>query len=83
VIDLRLGDGNGLEIVSIISKQRKDSKIIILTGYGIFRLLSQQSKKGLVIIYQNLLMQMILRLLYVHHMRKFLILQQTLCQQIV
>ena len=34
VIDLRLGDGNGLEIVSIISKQRKDSKIIILTGYG-------------------------------------------------
>ena len=34
VVDLRLGDGNGLEIVSIISKQRKDSKIIILTGYG-------------------------------------------------
>ena len=34
VIDLRLGDGNGLEVVSIISKQRKDSKIIILTGYG-------------------------------------------------
>ena len=32
VIDLRLGDGNGLEIVSIISKQRNDSKIVILTG---------------------------------------------------
>ena len=34
VIDLRLNDGNGLEIVSLISKQRPDSKIIILTGYG-------------------------------------------------
>ena len=34
VIDLRLNDGNGLKIVSLISKNRPDSKIIILTGYG-------------------------------------------------
>ena len=34
VVDLRLDDGNGLEIVSLISKQRSDSKIVMLTGYG-------------------------------------------------
>ena len=34
VIDLRLNDGNGLEIVSLLSKQRSDSKIVMLTGYG-------------------------------------------------
>jgi len=34
VIDLRLNDGNGLKIVSLISKNRPDSKIVILTGYG-------------------------------------------------
>ena len=34
VIDLRLNDGNGLQIVSLISQKRPDSKIIVLTGYG-------------------------------------------------
>ena len=34
VIDLRLGDGNGLEVVKEIQELRKDSKIIMLTGYG-------------------------------------------------
>ena len=34
VIDLRLNDGNGLEIVSILSGIRSDSKIVMLTGYG-------------------------------------------------
>ena len=34
VIDLRLGDGNGLEIVKEIQKLKKDSKIVMLTGYG-------------------------------------------------
>ena len=34
VIDLRLNDGNGLEIVSILSGSRSDSKIVMLTGYG-------------------------------------------------
>ena len=34
VVDLRLDDGNGLEIVSLLSKQRSDSKIVMLTGYG-------------------------------------------------
>ena len=34
VVDLRLDDGNGIEIVSLLSKQRSDSKIVMLTGYG-------------------------------------------------
>ena len=34
VVDLRLGDGNGLEVVSEIRKQKRDSKVVMLTGYG-------------------------------------------------
>ena len=34
VIDLRLNDGSGLEVVKEIQKLKKDSKIIMLTGYG-------------------------------------------------
>ena len=34
VIDLRLEDGNGLEVVKEIQQSKKDSRIIMLTGYG-------------------------------------------------
>ena len=34
VIDLRLNDGNGLEVVKEIQQSKKESKIIMLTGYG-------------------------------------------------
>ena len=34
VIDLRLNDGNGLEVVKEIQKIKKDSRIVMLTGYG-------------------------------------------------
>ena len=34
VVDLRLGDGSGLEIVKEIRRLKKDSKVIMLTGYG-------------------------------------------------
>jgi|TARA_Y100000310_G_scaffold323486_1_gene383859 two-component system response regulator RegA len=34
VIDLRLEDGNGLEIVKEIQKSTKKSRVIMLTGYG-------------------------------------------------
>ena len=34
VIDLRLGDGNGLEVVKEIQQSQKKSRIIMLTGYG-------------------------------------------------
>ena len=33
VVDLRLDDGNGLEIVSLLSKQRSDSKIVMPVSY--------------------------------------------------
>ena len=34
VVDLRLGDGNGLEVVKELQKLNSKSKIIMLTGYG-------------------------------------------------
>jgi len=34
VVDLRLGDGSGLEVVKEIRKIKSDSKIVMLTGYG-------------------------------------------------
>ena len=34
VVDLRLGDGNGLEIVKELQASNVDCKIIMLTGYG-------------------------------------------------
>jgi len=34
VIDLRLSDGSGLEVVKEIKKFKKSSRVIMLTGYG-------------------------------------------------
>ena len=34
VIDLRLGDGNGLEVVKEIQKFNSKSRLVMLTGYG-------------------------------------------------
>lgn len=34
VVDLRLGDGSGLDVVSTLQEVRPDCRIIILTGYG-------------------------------------------------
>lgn len=34
VIDLRLQDGSGLDVVSAIRDRRPDSRIVMLTGYG-------------------------------------------------
>ena len=34
VIDLRLTDGSGLEVVKEIRKNRQESRIVMLTGYG-------------------------------------------------
>ena len=34
VVDLRLTDGSGLEIVKEIQKLKKNSRVIMLTGYG-------------------------------------------------
>jgi two-component system, response regulator RegA len=34
VVDLRLGDGSGLEIVKVIRRSRPAARIVMLTGYG-------------------------------------------------
>jgi two-component system response regulator RegA len=34
VVDMRLGDGNGLDVVSAIRDRRDDTRTVILTGYG-------------------------------------------------
>jgi two-component system response regulator RegA len=34
IVDLRLGDGNGLDVVEKIRETRPDSSIVVLTGYG-------------------------------------------------
>lgn len=34
VVDLRLEDGNGLDVVEVLRNTREDAKIVILTGYG-------------------------------------------------
>ena len=34
VIDLRLGDGNGLDVVEALHARRPDCRVVVLTGYG-------------------------------------------------
>ena len=34
VVDLRLGDGSGLEVIKEIRRVKKDSRVVMLTGYG-------------------------------------------------
>jgi two-component system response regulator RegA len=34
VVDMRLGDGNGLDVICALKRQRPDARGIILTGYG-------------------------------------------------
>src|SRR5271157_3676022 len=34
VVDMRLGDGRGFEVVSALREARPDARIVMLTGYG-------------------------------------------------
>ena len=34
VIDMRLEDGNGLDVVSVLHEKRPDARVVVLTGYG-------------------------------------------------
>jgi two-component system response regulator RegA len=34
VVDMRLGDGNGLDVIEAIRRVRPDTRAIVLTGYG-------------------------------------------------
>ncbi|MHA7873695.1 MAG: response regulator transcription factor, partial [Hyphococcus sp.] len=34
IVDLRLEDGSGLDVVNAVHEAREDSRVIILSGYG-------------------------------------------------
>ena len=34
VVDMRLSDGNGLDVVAALQRKRPDARVIVLTGYG-------------------------------------------------
>jgi len=34
VVDMRLTDGNGLDVISALKRRREDARAIVLTGYG-------------------------------------------------
>jgi len=34
VVDMRLGDGNGLDVIDLLRQKRPDARAVILTGYG-------------------------------------------------
>ncbi len=34
VVDLRLEDGNGLDVIEVLREKRSDCRIVVLTGYG-------------------------------------------------
>ncbi|MFG6517903.1 ActR/PrrA/RegA family redox response regulator transcription factor [Sulfitobacter sp. 1A13496] len=34
VVDLRLQDGNGLDVVEVLRDRRADARVVVLTGYG-------------------------------------------------
>ncbi|MDG1170817.1 MAG: response regulator, partial [Sulfitobacter sp.] len=34
VVDLRLQDGNGLDVVEVLRERRADARVVVLTGYG-------------------------------------------------
>lgn len=34
VVDLRLEDGNGLDVVEVLREKRDDVRVVVLTGYG-------------------------------------------------
>lgn len=34
VVDMRLEDGNGMEVISVLHENRPDARAVILTGYG-------------------------------------------------
>ena len=34
VVDMRLGDGNGLDVISALKRRRPEARGIVLTGYG-------------------------------------------------
>lgn len=48
VLDMRLQDGNGLDIVDLLHAKRPDSKMVMLTGYGNLATAVSAVKRGAV-----------------------------------
>lgn len=46
VVDLRLEDGFGLEIVELLRESREDARVIVLTGYGAIATAVAAIKRG-------------------------------------
>jgi len=48
VLDMRLEDGNGLDMVDLIHEKRPDCKVVLLTGYGNLATAVSAIKRGAV-----------------------------------
>jgi two-component system response regulator RegA len=48
VLDMRLEDGNGLDVIDMLRKRRPDSKMVMLTGYGNLATAVSAVKRGAV-----------------------------------
>lgn len=48
VLDMRLEDGNGLDIIDLLHERRPDSKMVMLTGYGNLATAVSAVKRGAV-----------------------------------
>ena len=48
VVDMRLGDGNGLDVVAAIREKRTDSRTIILTGVGTAGCVETTAREGFI-----------------------------------
>ena len=48
VVDMRLADGNGLEVISALKQRRPEARGIVLTGYGIIATAVNAVKLGAV-----------------------------------
>lgn len=46
IVDLKLPDGNGLDLMPVIQKQNPNAEIIVLTGFGTIELAVNASKQG-------------------------------------
>jgi two-component system response regulator RegA len=48
VVEMRLGDGNGLDVVSLLARRRPDARAVVLTGYGNIATAVNAVKRGAV-----------------------------------
>lgn len=48
VLDMRLEDGNGMDVIDLLHAQRPDSKMVMLTGYGNLATAVSAVKRGAV-----------------------------------